>query len=233
MPSLHHPVRGSPGASNLEAMEAAANYHRFLVSSLLARVDPTRPILDFGAGSGRHARALRQRGLDVSCVETDPVLRRRLRQEGFQASAGVHEYETKAFGSVYSLNVLEHIEDDAGILRDLFTVTASGGRLILYVPAFPVLFSAMDRRVGHVRRYRRAQFTSLVERAGFRVISCLYIDSLGFVISLVYRWLATTGALSPWSVAGYDRVVFPMSRALDRVTTRWFGKNILLTAHRD
>ena len=226
-------ANGYPGAADLETMEVARNYNRFLTSAVHSRVDPSRPVLDFGAGSGTHARALRARGLDVRCVEVDPGLRRRLEDEGFEAASSVAEYGQEAFGSAYSLNVLEHIQDDAAVLRDLYSATEPGGRLILYVPAFPLLFSAMDRRIGHVRRYRKTSLTALVTNAGFRVTSCRYVDSLGFPAALAYRVVSRRGRLSPQSVERYDRFVFPLSRVVDRLVARWIGKNLLLEARRD
>jgi SAM-dependent methyltransferase len=224
---------GYPGASNLETMAVAQNYNRFLTSTILARVDPSWPVLDFGAGNGMHARELRARGLDVRCVEPDARLRGRLDDEGFQATRDALEFGREVFGSVYSLNVLEHIEDDAAALHDLFTVTRPGGHLILYVPAFPILFSAMDREVGHVRRYRKEPLRALVHSSGFRVTRCEHVDSLGFVATLMYRLVSGTGSLRSRSVERYDRFVFPLSRAVDRLAASWIGKNLLLEARRD
>src|SRR4029453_4600362 len=175
------PEDGYPGASNLETMAGAQNYNHFLTSTILAPVHRSGPVLDFGAGNGMHARELRARGLDVRCVEPDARFRGQLDDEGFQATREALEFGREVFGSVYSLNVLEHIEDDAAALWGLFTVMRPGGHLILYVPAFPVLFSAMDREVGHVRRYRKKPLRALVHSSGFRVTSCEHVDSLAFV----------------------------------------------------
>jgi SAM-dependent methyltransferase len=221
------------GVPNLEAMEVARRYNDFLTSTVLSRVDASRPVLDFGAGTGTHARQLRERGLDVRCVEPDPQLRGVLERDGFLVVADVRDLERASFASIYSLNVLEHIEDDEEALRQLFAVTDAGGRLILYVPAFQILFSAMDRKVGHQRRYRMRLLSDHVRAAGFRVISCRYVDSVGFFAALAYRLLARNGELSPTSVARYDKWLFPASRALDRVTGRWIRKNLLLEARRD
>jgi SAM-dependent methyltransferase len=226
------PGRGS-GAENLEAMEQARNYHRYLVDTVLAEADPGRPVLDFGAGTGLHARALRDRGLDVTCVEPHPGLRAQLRRDGFPVAAAAAGSEPPTFGTVYSLNVLEHIEDDAAALRDLSAKLGPGGRLVLYVPAFAVLFSAMDRHVGHHRRYRRAPLEQLVRSAGLRVARSEYVDSLGFVASLLYRLVSRDGAVTARSILLYDRLAFPVSRVLDRATRRIVGKNLLVVAARD
>ena len=227
------PPEAGDGAENLEAMEQARNYHRYLVDTVLAESDPRRPVLDFGAGTGLHARALRTHGLDVTCVEPHPALRERLSRDGFPAAAAAAESAPATFGTVYSLNVLEHIEDDAAALRDLHATLAPGGKLVLYVPAFAVLFSAMDRYVGHHRRYRRAPLEELVRSADFQVLHSEYVDSVGFGASLVYRLLGRDGAVTARSVLLYDRLAFPVSRVIDRVTRRLFGKNLLLVASRD
>ncbi len=221
------------GAENLEAMESAHNYQRFLVDIVRREADPGRPVLDFGAGSGSYARALRAHGLDVTCVEPHPALRAQMNRDGMTAVATSAQCDSRIFGTVYSLNVLEHIEDDAAALRDLHARLAPGGKLVLYVPAFALLWSAMDRRVGHQRRYRRAPLEQLARSTGFRVVRSEYVDSLGFAASLCYRLLRRDGTITARSVRIYDRIAFPVSRVLDRATRSYFGKNLLLVACRD
>lgn len=227
------PQAAYAGTANLEAMEAARRYHAFLMGTVLSRADPACPILDFGAGTGTHARGLRDQGLDVSCVEPDPDLRRLLERDGFRVASRAPEFGTQAFALIYSFNVLEHIQDEAAALHDMFTALRPHGQLILYVPAFRILFSEMDRKVGHQRRYRVEQLTKIVGAEGFRVVNYAYADSLGFVAALVYRWMRGSGDLDARTIALYDRFVFPLSRKVDALTRRWFGKNLLMVATRE
>jgi SAM-dependent methyltransferase len=221
------------GAENLEAMALADNYNRFLVDCVRREADPGRPVLDFGAGAGIHARALRAHGFQVSCVEPVPTLRARMNSDGITAMASLEHCERQTFGTVYSLNVLEHIEDDAAALREIRELLLPDGKLVLYLPAFKLLFTEMDRRVGHFRRYRCRQLEQLVRAAGFRVLRSEYVDSAGFAAAVLYRLAGRDGAISRRSVVLYDRLVFPLSRAVDRVTHLYFGKNVLVVACRD
>jgi SAM-dependent methyltransferase len=221
------------GTENLEAMESAQNYQRFLVETIERVADGSAPVLDFGAGTGFHARALRARGFDVTCVEPHPTLRAQLSDDGIPTVPSIELCATEGFATVYSLNVLEHIENDGLVLNLIRDKVQPGGRLVLYVPAFDVLFSQMDRKVGHLRRYRRRPLEQLVRSAGFRMLHSEYVDSLGFVASLMYRLAGRDGEVSPRSVAVYDKLVFPVSRILDHVFRRSFGKNLLLVACRD
>ncbi len=223
------------GVDNLEVMEVAVNYARYLADLVANVAGPPGParLLDFGAGTATHALALRERGYEVACIEADDHLRERATALGFRAWPSLADLDGDQFPTVYTLNVLEHIEDDVETLRSLYQVTAPGGSLVVYVPAFPVLYTAMDRKVGHVRRYRKEQLIQRVAGAGFRVRSCRYADSLGFLATLAYRLAGNRrGDINTRSVAAYDRFVFPASRRFDLLAAPWFGKNLVLVADR-
>lgn len=217
---------------NLETMEQAVRYNRFLLD-LVRPLAAGKRVLDFGAGSGTFAGRLAAEGADVWCVEPDAELRRELERRGLRASAGTEELAPASIDLAYSFNVLEHIADDAAALRELRRVLKPGGKLVLYVPAFMLLYSAMDRRIGHLRRYRKRPLAELVDGAGFIVDSVRYADSLGFAAALAFRALGPdSGELNPGAVRLYDRWLFPLSRLLDRACSRFAGKNLILHARR-
>lgn len=217
----------------IEVMDEAVRYNRFLVEAVAAFCRGAPRVLDFGAGNGRFCGALRERGVAVEAVEPDPVLRERIRARGVTAHESLERLEPGSVDAIYTINVLEHIEDDATVLAGFHERLAPGGRLLVYVPAFPMLFTANDERVGHVRRYRRGELVARVRAAGFRVESAHYVDSIGFPATLLYRWIGSPeGDLDVRAVKLYDRVVFPVSRLLDRALARVLGKNLLLKAVR-
>jgi SAM-dependent methyltransferase len=212
-------------------MEEAVRYNRFLISELVRWATGLRSVLDFGAGNGRFALALRERGIQVAAVEPDPLLAESIRARSVPAFAGLEELGERRVDGIYSINVLEHIEDDRGVLSAFRRRLESGGRLFLYVPAFPILFSANDARVGHLRRYRRRELVDRVREAGFEIESARHVDSLGFAAGLAYRLFGRRdGGLDPAKVRLYDAAVFPLSRRLDRLCDRFIGKNLLLRA---
>jgi len=197
---------GYSGTDNLEAMEAARRYNAFLCGLVADR------ILDFGVGAGTLARPLFAAGWRVDCVEPDRALRDRLTAAGLNARA---ELSAERYLLIYTVNVLEHIADDAGMVAALGERLAPGGCPLVYVPACALLFTSMDVKVGHLRRYRRRALTALVERAGLRVETAAYCD------------------INQRTLIAYDRWVFPLSRLLDRAVGRWFGKNLRVVARRD
>jgi len=220
------------GGENLDAMKEARNYNRFLLETLRQNLAGEH-ILDFGAGVGTFAQPLHSSGIDVSCVEPDAQLRNGLSMYGLRAFADIADVPDESVDFLYSLNVLEHIEDDCGALIGLYQRLRPGARILIYVPAFACLYSKMDELVGHHRRYRRSGLIAKMKVAGFQIEKAAYVDSLGFFAALAFRWLGRgDGSISAGSVRIYDRFIFPLSLLLDRIFCTVFGKNLLVVGTR-
>jgi SAM-dependent methyltransferase len=219
------------GIENLEVMREAANYNNYLQSLVERHAAGARRVIDFGAGSGTFAIPFAAAGFDLTAVEPDEQLRALLASAGIAAVADAAALPNEAFQYAYTLNVLEHIEDDVEALRVLRAKLVPRGRLLVYVPAFPILFTSMDARVRHVRRYTRATLRCSLEAAGFEIVMLRYVDSLGFAATLLFKALDNgRGDVNRRLLRLYDRLAFPVSRALDALTHRWFGKNLLALA---
>lgn len=190
-------------------------------------------MLDFGAGTGTFAKQLRQRNISVLCVEPDENLSKTLLQAGFRVVDSVDRFPLASFDFSYTLNVLEHIENDLEALAAIKARMKPGGKVLIFVPAFKLLYSAFDKKVGHIRRYTIKSLASVVQQAGLIVKFSNYADSLGFLAALAYRFLGDKkGNLDVGPLRIYDGFFFPVSRLLDRVFCRLFGKNAMLLAER-
>lgn len=215
------------GLEILATLQEARNYNRYLADLCVQAAGSTRTAWDFGAGIGTFAQLVRERGFEVHCVEADAYLCDRLAADGFDAVRTLSEIPETLAEFVFTLNVFEHIADDCAVLRELTGKLRSGGRCLIYVPAFEVLWSALDDRVEHHRRYTRASLSALIAQAGLKVERCRYADVLGFVGVLLFKWLGNrNGDLSPAAVRKYDRWIIPLSLALDKICFPFFGKNV-------
>jgi hypothetical protein len=71
-------------------------------------------------------------------------------------------------------DVLEHVEDEDRMLSEVHRVLASGGFLLLSVPAYMFLWSDHDVSLRHCRRYVRRTLAGALERNGFAVRRLTY-----------------------------------------------------------
>ena len=66
---------------------------------------------------------------------------------------GMQAVQRDSIDLVVSQSVLEHVEDDATELRLAAAALRPGGTLLLFGPALDWLYSELDYRAGHYRRY--------------------------------------------------------------------------------
>jgi hypothetical protein len=188
-------------------------------------------LLEFGAGTGFLAQIMYDKfGVRPICVELDPKLQDIVTEKGFICFQDLQSSKN-SYDAIYTSNVLEHIENDVETLTHLYNALATKGLLGIYVPAHPVLFSQMDEKVGHVRRYRKSELVSKVQSVGFTVVKVQYDDFIGFFASLLVKIVGygNGGLGSRQSLKLYDNLIYPVSRLLDKLGfSGIIGKNIFL-----
>jgi SAM-dependent methyltransferase len=214
------------GVDILESLESAHNYNDYLTRLIRESAEST-DLIDFGAGIGTFSKRLRTAGYNVKCIEPDSLQRRRLEEQGFDTLENISGVVDNSASFVFSLNVFEHIQDDVVALREIRQKLKPGGTLLIYVPAFACLWTSLDEKLCHYRRYTKKTLRHLVEQEGFVIEDARYADSLGFIATLVFRLLnKNASVLTATSISFYDQWLFAPSRVLDRLFGRWFGKNV-------
>ena len=223
-------------ARTLDALAEADNYADWIVE--MAQPYLGAEMLELGAGhgtvTGRLARYGKVTACDLSerCVDT--LLNRYGDHNGVEVlHADVSQaVRGRAFDSVVLVNVLEHIEDDAGALRSIRAGLCPGGTVVLFVPAFEALYSDFDRLVGHYRRYRRNDLVAKLTSSGFDVLEARYVNAVGAIAWWVVARQLRRFPRSPVAVKAYDRTVTRFVRWLE---SRWappFGQSVLCVGRR-
>lgn len=213
--------------------QVARNDNRFLANQVIQVCSSGGRLLDYGAGLGTLADLLRERGHSVDCLERDDTLRARLAEKGYAVFHTISQVEVGSVDTIIAFNVLEHIVDDQMALCELWQRLRPGGRMVVFVPALLGLYSSMDWKVGHVRRYTRGELACRLIGAGFRIESIRYVDSLGVIATLIYKLIGNRGGdLNRLALWAYDRLVFPLSVYCDLLFWWIAGKNLLVTARR-
>ena len=176
--------QGATGHITLESMAELGWYNEWLLRRFahLLRGD----ILEAGSGIGTFTNLLARHGR-VTAIDLEEHLVRAtaaVAAPGVRVGRGDLERGQYFFGggtfdAIVCLNVLEHIERDEVTMGNFAKLLRPSGHLALLVPAHMALYGAIDKSIGHYRRYDKARLRMLCERAGLEVVSLRRLNLLG------------------------------------------------------
>lgn len=138
----------------------------------------SRCILDVGCGPGRYVASLRRLGFNcLGCDPGDPPIAADVADHVFSRTPieALPSHVLAAVDVVLLLDVLEHIEEAGPFLARVVRALPALHTVIVTVPARPELWSALDDRAGHHRRYVLDDLTRLVTDAGLAVTDARYL----------------------------------------------------------
>ena len=166
---------------------------------LKERIKASGPItlVDFGSGSGFFSECmLNELGMGVQRVyqvdigyseeELGP-------QKSNERIIRVH-YTPKDIDNavVVMMDVLEHIEDDLGILKEISGAIARPFHYFITVPAFMSVWSSHDVYLEHYRRYTVPQLMHVLQKANYNLNAAYYIFQSIFPLVWIIRRLKST-----------------------------------------
>lgn len=150
------------------------------VKDICAQVTDRQPrILDVGCGTGANLKTLSEfgdaEGVDVSQDAIDFCRERGLTNVKLGAAEEL-PYDSGTFDLVTALDVVEHLDDDVGGLREMRRVLLPGGHALIFVPTFMWLWGVQDVVSNHRRRYTLPELRRAMEQAGFEVERMTYAN---------------------------------------------------------
>lgn len=176
-------------------------YYRSKAAALRRAVAGLAPrrLLDIGAGSGFFSRHLLAETAAESALCVDigypadrddsvagkPVLYRR--------DTGPTDCDL-----VLMMDVLEHVDDDRGLVRHYAAKVPPGAHFLVTVPAFAFLWSGHDIFLEHKRRYRLPEIEAAMRDAGLEIVRGAYYFGFIFPLAAAVR-LADRNTTEPRS----------------------------------
>jgi SAM-dependent methyltransferase len=221
------------GLAELEKLELnLKNYNQFIVTQFIFHATCTTRVLDFGAGIGTLSNIWKKQepASLITCFEPDESQVKIILERGLSGFTSLSD--DSEFDYIFTSNVLEHIEEDRAAIKYLFNHLGSDGKLGIFVPANKFIYSHIDKKFEHFRRYSKRELIEKVAESGFKIDSCVFVDSIG-----LFAWLFLKIFKLQISESGsrllpiYDKFIWPISQFLDNLGLKYlFGKNLLLLA---
>jgi SAM-dependent methyltransferase len=97
--------------------------------------------------------------------------------------------EPESTNAVVLLDVLEHLKYPVLALRNAAACLKESGKIIFTVPAYPVLYSDWDERLGHFRRYTSSTISQHAKEAGLRIVQMSHWNSFTLPVAFVLRMI--------------------------------------------
>lgn len=208
--------------------------YRIVMDQISRHISPRGDlrILDIGCGPGNTLDRLRDFGQCVG-VDYSPDAARFCQERGYSeilvADAQTLPIADGTFDLVVSLDVMEHLENDAIAAKEVFRVLKPGGLLVMTVPSYMLLWGDHDEMYLHKRRYRLPQVRVLVEGAGFQMRKLSHIEPLFFLPLLIFRKWKLRFRQGPrrtddfMQLPSWLNTLLAHVVALERYWLRWFG----------
>jgi glycosyltransferase involved in cell wall biosynthesis len=164
------------GGEILERMNKAPRFNRWMADVVAPHLGDR--VLEIGAGRGNMSLHFMPRSIywatDVNTHYLEYLLTLRSTRPYMRvAFTDAEKFETfpqgQGFDSVVCLNVVEHLPNDVGALRNIWNALEPDGCAIVLVPFGPKLFGTLDEVLGHCRRYTIEQLSTVALQAGFRI----------------------------------------------------------------
>jgi SAM-dependent methyltransferase len=175
-------------------------------------------ILDVGAGSGFFSRYLLAQtdAQQACCVDTSYEAD----SESLEAGKPVHyrqALEPLEADLVLLMDVLEHVDDDRGLLRDCMAKVPAKTRFLITVPAFNFLWSGHDVFLEHRRRYTLPELEAVVKAAGLKLVCGAYYFGLVFPLAAGVRLLGSSSSESRSQLRQHHQLTNAVLGALCRL----------------
>lgn len=136
------------------------------------------------------------------------------------------------FDTVFALNVLEHIRNNALALKNCHKLLAEGGQVVILVPSYQKLYNQFDQELGHYTRYTKATLSELFLTTRFRIIHSQYFNFAG-----IFGWFISGSILKKKSIPGGQMKLYnflvPVIRIIDKLVFNSAGLSTILVGRKE
>lgn len=195
------------------------NFFRYMLP-IIKKANPMR-ILDIGSGAGTLSLLLASQGYEVVGIDVSAEAITKSRQSAthlnLQTKVNFLNYDifefisNEKFDLILCLEVIEHLLDEEKFMKKIKKILVNNGLIIFSTPldSAPLvklgLAKSFDDKVGHLRRYNKTKFVTLLTSNNFSVEKVIETEGvvrnslfiypfLGFMIRFIrgpFIWLFT------------------------------------------
>lgn len=223
--------------TELDSLAEARSYYAWVVRQFEPYLGPS--VIEVGAGIGTCSEFLLSvpRVRQLTAIEpaenTYPELERRFRDDArvrvLKGYLSEH-YRSLSADAFVAVNVLEHVADHIGFLKQAREAIKPGGALLLFVPALPAIYGTLDRAFEHERRYTKRTLRDAIESAGWKPRRISYMNLPGIAAWFMAGRVLRKSNIAAREAKAYDRLLIPWLSRVESVFPPPIGSNLVAIA---
>lgn len=227
------------GLHTLEVISRASHFNQWMYQTIRPYLKGN--ILEIGSGIGNISTYLVSDGLAVTLSDYNPAYCRLLKEKFIACEnvnsvlsinlqhpdfAAAYAALKETYDTVFLLNVIEHLKDDAAAVINCHYLLKKGGHLILLAPAYQYLYSRFDRELGHYRRYTAQSLRQLYASDLFGIIHSQYFNFTGMIGWFVFGRLLGKKMIGSQEMRLYNRLLF-LFKIADSLVLKKTGLSVI------
>lgn len=236
--------RENTGYEALQILSSAAAFNKWMYSSIAPFTSGN--ILEIGSGLGNISNFFVQADSSITLSDIDEFYLDYLKKK-FHQNAAVKDFlnvdlQKKDFDTYYAvlkdkfdtvflLNVLEHLEDEAFAIQNCKYLLKKNGTLIILVPAYSFLFSEMDKQLNHFRRYTTHSLSLALSNEKLNIEKKFYFNFLG-IPAWLYGKIRKLKVLPSGEMKLYNKLI-PLGKILDKLVFKKAGLSVIVIAKKN
>jgi 2-polyprenyl-3-methyl-5-hydroxy-6-metoxy-1,4-benzoquinol methylase len=237
---MNAPTTDPVGSETLDSISEAVEFNKWMFSAISPFIHGR--VLEIGSGIGNISEFLLKANHQVTLSDLrseyceylsshfrevknlESVVQIDLIDKDFDKK---HEGLLNSFDTVFSLNVIEHIEDHNQAIINCKKLLKDGGTLIILVPSYQWLFCRMDAELGHFRRYNRKSLTALFKQNGITINRLFNFNAAGVFGWFLFGRILQRKQVMKNQMNFYNKLV-SIFTLTDKVLLRKFGLSLII-----
>jgi len=232
------------GLKTLYIIQKAKNFNRWVYETI--KPFCSGEILEIGSGIGNISQYFLKEGYYTTLSDVKNAYCKKLRVElsKFNSLREIicldiahdnfdkeyYEYFYK-FDTIFSINVIEHIQDDNVALKNCYNLLKPKGKLIIIAPAYQKLHNKLDIALKHYRRYSKKTLNMLITKNNFEIIKSKYFNAVGILGWYVSGKLQKNETIPKCQMQFYDSFVF-IFKIIDKILMNQVGLSVITVAQK-
>ncbi len=238
-PTFDFKEQDQEGLETLDVISSAGQLNRWMFETI--RPYSSGRVLEIGSGIGNISAFYLHEGFDITLSDIREnycsILRLKFSSEKslrevLHLDLVAPDFDTRyqhilgSFNTVFALNVVEHIQDDALAIKNARKLLTSGGILIILVPAFSMLYNRLDHELFHYRRYMKRDLNMLFQKQNLSILKSFYFNAAGIAGWFVSGKIQRNKTLPKNQVRLYDWFV-PIFKIIDKLLLNRVGLSVI------